>query len=97
MEKEKEVVVNPEISEIKDVTKIVTEIAEGIWEQYKDDDKITMGEIMQELMKKVPDTLMKVNFQQFIAQAKAFRVKDNKDFIKNDFLDMIWAMIFNIE
>ena len=31
------------VTEIQDAIRIATEIAEKVWEEYKDDDKITIG------------------------------------------------------
>jgi len=88
--------VNTDITEISDITKILTKIAEGVWDEYKDDNKITVGEITGVIMKRIPETLRDVNFKQLTEQIKGFKVKENKGFFKNELIDLVWAVLFDL-
>ena len=84
------------IPEIEDVTRIATQIAHKLWEEYKDDDNITVGEIMKVIISKVPTTIMEVNFKEFANEIKGFKMKDHKWYFRNSFINLVWTALYNI-
>jgi len=86
-----------ENTEIKDVIRILTEISQKTWAEYKDDDKITLREIIGVITSEIPDVLQNVNFKEFTTELKGFKLKNNKKLFKEDggLIDLIWAIAFD--
>jgi len=82
------------IPEIEDVVRILTDIAQETWEEYRDDDNLTVGEIIGVITKKIPDVIISVKISDLKEEMKNFKLKDQKAFAQFSMFNLVWMGIF---
>jgi len=82
------------IPEIEDVVRILTDVARETWEEYLDDDDLTVGEVIGVITKKIPDVIISVKISDLKEEIKKFRLKDQKAFAQFSMFNLVWMGIF---
>jgi len=82
------------IPEIEDVIRILTDIARETWEEYLDDDDLTVREVIGVITKKIPDVILSVKISDLKEELKTFKLKDQKAFAQFSMFNLVWMGIF---
>ena len=82
------------IPEIEDVVRILTDIARETWEEYLDDDDLTVREVIGVITKKIPDVILSVKISDLKEEMSNFKLKDQKAFAQFSMFNLVWMGIF---